>query len=166
MPKSQYVDPGKAFESGYIHFEDIPVCQYNKTLKEELKTYSKEDMMRIYRDMAIIREFETMLNEVKVKSEYNGVKYNNPGPAHLSIGQEASAVGEAYCLDINDYSFGSHRSHGEILAKGLSSIYKLDEKELYDIMKEFLDGSVLAVVEKHMNAGGDIKELGINFLLY
>ncbi len=166
MPKSQFVDPAKAFESGVIHFEDIPVCQYNKTLQEEKKIYTKADMMRIYRDMAIIREFETMLNEVKVKSCYNGVEYNNPGPAHLSIGQEASAVGEAYCLDINDLSFGSHRSHGEILAKGLSSIEKLDEKELYDIMKEFLDGTVLAVVEKHMNAGGNIKELAINFLLY
>ena len=166
MPKSQYVDPGKAFEAGYIHFEDIPVCQYNKTLAQEKKIYTKEDFMRIYRDMAIIREFETMLNEVKVKSEYNGVAYNNPGPAHLSIGQEASAVGEAYCLDINDFSFGSHRSHGEILAKGLSSIYKLDDTELYDIMKEFLDGTVLNVVEKHMNAGGNIKELAINFLLY
>ena len=166
MPKSQYVDPGKAFEPGFIHFEDIPVCQYNKTLAQEKKIYTKEDFMRIYRDMAIIREFETMLNEVKVKSEYNGVQYNNPGPAHLSIGQEASAVGEAYCLDINDFSFGSHRSHGEILAKGLSSIEKLDDTELYDIMKEFLGGSVLSVVEKHMNAGGNIKELAINFLLY
>ncbi len=38
--------------------------------------------------MAIIREFETMLNDVKTKSCYNGVEYNNPGPAHLSIGQE------------------------------------------------------------------------------
>ena len=75
MPKSQYVDPGKAFESGYIHFEDIPVCQYNKTLAQEKKIYTKDDFLRIYRDMAIIREFETMLNEVKVKSEYNGVKY-------------------------------------------------------------------------------------------
>ncbi|MBE6611717.1 MAG: dehydrogenase [Ruminococcaceae bacterium] len=166
MPKSQYVDPGKAFEAGYIHFEDIPVCQYNKTLEEEKALYSKADFMRIYRDMAIIREFETMLNEVKVKSEYNGVQYNNPGPAHLSIGQEASAVGEAYSLDINDFSFGSHRSHGEILAKGLSSIEKLDDTELYDIMKEFLDGAVLNVVEKHMNAGGNVKELAINFLLY
>ena len=55
MPKSQYVDPGKAFEAGYIHFEDIPVCQYNKTLAEEKKIYTKEDFMRIYRDMAIIR---------------------------------------------------------------------------------------------------------------
>lgn len=33
-------------------------------------------------------------------------------------------------------------------------------------MKDFLDGTVLNVVEKHMNAGGDIKELAINFLLY
>ena len=166
MPKSQFVDPAKAFEAGYIHFEDIPVCQYNKTLDEEKAIYSKEDFMRIYRDMAIIREFETMLNEVKVKSEYNGVQYNNPGPAHLSIGQEASAVGEAYALDINDFSFGSPRSHGEILAKGLSSIEKLTDTELYDIMKEFLDGSVLNVVEKHMNTNGNIKELAINFLLY
>ena len=165
MPKSQYVDPGKAFDAGYIHFEDIPVCPYNKTRAEEKKIYTKDDFLRIYRDMAIIREFETMLNEVKVKSEYNGVKYNNPGPAHLSIGQEASAVGEAYCLDINDFSFGSHRSHGEILAKGLSSIYKLDENELYDIMKEFRGGAVLSVVEKHMNAGGNIKELAVNFLI-
>ena len=35
MPKSQYVDPGKAFDAGFIHFEDIPVCQYKKTLAEE-----------------------------------------------------------------------------------------------------------------------------------
>ena len=166
MPKSQFVDPKKVRAAGAIHFEDIPVNVYNATIAQEKKIYSKADFLRIYRDMAIIREFETMLNEVKVKSEYNGVKYNNPGPAHLSIGQEASAVGEAYCLDINDFSFGSHRSHGEILAKGLSSIYKLDDNELYDIMKEFLDGAVLNVVEKHMNAGGNIKELAINFLLY
>ncbi|MDD6266155.1 MAG: thiamine pyrophosphate-dependent enzyme [Clostridia bacterium] len=166
MPKSQYVDPGKVFEPGFIHFEDIPVNQYKKTLAQEKKIYSKDDMLRIYHDMRTIREFETMLNEVKTKSCYNGVEYNNPGPAHLSIGQEASAVGEAYCLDINDLTFGSHRSHGEILAKGLSSIHKLDDAELYDIMKEFLGGSVLAVVEKHMNGGGDMKELAKNFLLY
>ena len=92
MPKSQYVSTEKAFEKGYIHFEDIPVCQYNKTLAEEKKIYSKEDFMRIYHDMRTIHEFETMLNEVKTKSVYNGVEYNNPGPAHLSIGQEASAA--------------------------------------------------------------------------
>ena len=165
MPKSQYVDPNQVFNPEFIKFADIPVNQYNKTLEEEKAIYTKEDMLRIYHDMRTIREFETMLNEVKVKSAYNGIEYNNPGPAHLSIGQEASAVGEAYCLDINDYSFGSHRSHGEILAKGLSSIHKLTNEELYDIMKNFLGGQCLSIVEKHM-PNADIKELAKNFLLY
>ena len=165
MPKSQYVDPKTAFTPGFIRFEDIPVCQYSKTPEEEKKIYTKDDFLRIYHDMRTIHEFETMLNEVKVKSEYNGVQYNNPGPAHLSIGQEASAVGEAYCLDIDDLTFGSHRSHGEILAKGLSSIEKLTEEELYDIMKEFLGGTLLSVVEKNTKTGS-VKELAKNFLLY
>lgn len=165
MPKSQYISPDKVFERGSISFTDIPLCSYNKTLDEEKKLYTKEDFLRIYHDMRTIREFETMLNEIKVKSEYNGVKYNNPGPAHLSLGQEASAVGQAYCLDINDFTFGSHRSHGEILAKGLSSINKLDDGELYDIMREFLDGAILNVVEKHCKSS-DVKELAKDFLLY
>ena len=166
MPKSQYVDPGKVFQPGFISFSDIPVCQYKKTLAQEKRIYTKDDFLRIYRDMRIIREFESMLNDIKVKSEYNGIKYNNPGPAHLSIGQEASAVGEAYCLDINDYTFGSHRSHGEILAKGLSSIHKLTDEELYDIMKEFFDGAILKVVEGRQEKQGDVRDLAIDFLLY
>ena len=166
MPKSQYVDPGKVFTPGYIDFDSIPLCRYQKTIEEEKQIYSKEDFLRIYHDMRTIREFETMLNEIKVKSEYNGVKYNNPGPAHLSIGQEASAVGQAYCLDINDFTFGSHRSHGEILAKGLSSINKLEDAELYDIMKEFLGGTILRVVEGRQSKPGDIKDLAKDFLLY
>ena len=165
MPKSQFISPEIAFERGFANFDSIPLCAYNKTLAEEKKIYSKDDFLRIYHDMRTIREFESMLNDIKVKSEYNGVKYNNPGPAHLSIGQEASAVGQAYCLDINDFTFGSHRSHGEIIAKGLSSINKLDDKELYDIMREFLDGAILNVVEKECKTT-DIKELAKDFLLY
>ena len=168
MPKCQYISPEKAFEKGFLNINAIPLCQYDATLEDEKKIYTKEDFLRIYRDMRIIREFETMLNEIKTKSVYNGVEYNNPGPAHLSIGQEASAVGQAYCLDINDFTFGSHRSHGEILAKGLSSIHKLTEEELYDIMKEFLGGNILSVVEARQEADkkGNIKDLAIDFLLY
>ena len=33
MPKSQPILPEKVFESGVIHFDDIPVCTYNKTLE-------------------------------------------------------------------------------------------------------------------------------------
>jgi len=163
MPKSQYLDPKECRKSGMIHFEDIPVNQYNKTIKEESKIYTKADFMRIFRDMAIIREFETMLYSIKTTNSYNGVDYNNPGPAHLSTGQEASAVGQAYILDKDDFIFGSHRSHGEILAKGLSCIEKLDDDELYAIMKDFFDGAILKVIEDEKLS---VKELAVEFLIY
>ena len=166
MPKSQFSNPKELRESGWIKFDDIPVNQYNKTIEEEKKIYTKADFLRIYHDMAVIREFETMLNEIKVKSAYNGVEYNNPGPAHLSLGQEASAVGEAYSLGIEDFIFGSHRSHGEILAKGLSAIDKLSEAELYDVMKDFFGGEILRVVEGKEEIKGDVKDLAKDFLLY
>ncbi|MBR5355593.1 MAG: dehydrogenase, partial [Lachnospiraceae bacterium] len=123
MPKSQYADPKFLLKKGKITFKDIDVNVYNKTIAEEkkAKNFTDKDLMRIFHDMAVIREFETMLYEIKTQNQYNGVEYSNPGPAHLSTGQEASAVGEAYLLNINDYTFGSHRSHGEILAKGMSS---------------------------------------------
>ena len=145
MPKSLYIDPEVTLrpQEHEIKFPKIPVMQYKKTVKEELKegNFSKEDLLHIYRDMFTIREFETMLNLVKTTGGYNGVEYNNPGPAHLSAGQEAAAVGMAYNLDTDDFIFGSHRSHGEILAKGLRSIQILPEKELKKIMEEFWGGA-------------------------
>jgi 2-oxoisovalerate dehydrogenase E1 component len=164
MPKSQNINPKVVRKPEFIEIGKIPVNQYNKTIIDEKKNYSREDFLRIYRDMVIIREFETMLNLIKTKNEYNGIAYNHPGPAHLSIGQEASAVGMAYNLGIDDYIFGSHRSHGEILAKGLSAINKLDEDNLYSIMRTYFSGSALKVVEKDFQ--GNIKDLAIRFLLY
>ena len=72
-----------------------------------------------------------------------GIEYNHRGPAHLSIGQEASAVGQAFLLDVDDHIFGSHRSHGEILAKGLSAIEKLDDDTLLlALMQGYMDGAI------------------------
>ena len=39
-------------------------------------------------------------------------------PIHLSIGQEAAAVGACACLNDNDYVMSAHRSHGHFLARG------------------------------------------------
>ena len=128
MPKSLYVDPVETRAPGKIHFTDIPVCAYKKTVKEERKNYSDEDLIRIYRDITILREFESMLNLIKTQASYNGIEHTYPGPAHLSLGQEASCVGEAYLLDKDDFIFGSHRSHSEILAKSLSCIEKMSDK--------------------------------------
>ena len=125
MPKSTLIDPKEVRKASNISFKDIPVNQYKGNFKDELKKHGKEKMMNIYRDMSVIREFETMLHTIKTEGVYQGLEYNHPGPAHLSIGQEACAVGQSFHLDENDFMFGSHRSHGEILAKVLSVIEKL-----------------------------------------
>jgi len=166
MPKSQFLDPNEIRKSGKITFKDIPVNQYNKTIEEEKANFTTEDFLRIYRDMTIIREFEQMIHAIKTTGEYNGVKYNHPGPAHLSVGQEAAVVGQAYLLGVDDYIMGSHRSHGEILAKGLSAIQKLDDKALLNIMESFFDGAILRVVEGKQKNKNDVKELAIDFLVY
>ena len=164
MPKVQFIDPSVARKAGEITFQPIPVNQYKKTIKEETKNFSNDDLIRIYHDMVVIREFETMLNLIKTTGEYSGVPYDHPGPAHLSIGQEASAVGMAYTLTVDDFIFGSHRSHGEILAKGLSAIQKLDDAKLMEIMENFFGGTILKIVQKDFK--GSVKELGRKFLVY
>src|SRR6266567_2568320 len=153
MPKSLTIRPDEMRKSGSLEFQPIPVNQYQKSLKDELDRFAREDLIRIYRDMAIIRAFESMLNDVKLKGSYEGFEYNHRGPAHLSIGQEASAVGQAFLLGIDDHIFGSHRSHGEILAKGLSAIEKLDDDTLLSIMKGYMDGATLRAVESLTDDG-------------
>ncbi len=164
MPKVQFIDPIVARKSGEITFKPIPVNQYKRTINEEKKNFSNDDLIRIYHDMVVIREFETMLNQIKIAGEYSGVPYDHPGPAHLSIGQEASAVGMAYTLTVDDFIFGSHRSHGEILAKGLSAIQKLDDAKLMTILESFFNGTILNIVQKDFK--GSVKELGRKFLVY
>ncbi|MES2461651.1 MAG: thiamine pyrophosphate-dependent enzyme [Armatimonadota bacterium] len=166
MPKSLMIRPTDVRKPGHLEFDPIPVNQYQRTLSDELDRFAREDLVRIHRDMAVIRAFETMLQEVKTQREYKGVAYDHRGPAHLSIGQEASAVGQAFLLDVNDHIFGSHRSHGDILAKGLSAIEKLDDETLLEIMKSYMGGAALKVVETGGDAPSSVKELAIDFLLY
>mgnify|MGYP005815273357 FL=1 len=164
MPKSEFIDPNVVRQPGMLELQLIPLNQYQKTLKDERENFTDEEFKAIYHDMVLIREFETMINLIKTKGEYNGTPYNHPGPAHLSIGQESAAVGMAWTLNVEDFIFGSHRSHGEILAKGMSAIHKLDEGQLMQIMENFFDGTILKIVQKDFN--GTTKELARRFLVY
>ncbi|MEJ5297087.1 MAG: thiamine pyrophosphate-dependent enzyme [Armatimonadota bacterium] len=170
MPKSIPIHPKDVRKSGMLKFEPIPLNQYRRKFKDELDRFAREDLLRIYYDMVVIRQFESMLNEVKTKTSFRGIEYNHRGPAHLSIGQEACAVGQAFLLGVDDHIFGSHRSHGEILAKGLSAIAKLRDDELMDIMKSYNDGLTLKVVETQLPddepAPADVKSLAIDYLIY
>ncbi|MDR2758171.1 MAG: dehydrogenase [Spirochaetaceae bacterium] len=164
MPKSMMVNPQDVRKPEILKIKDIPVNQYKSDIKKELGLYGKDKLIRIWYDMATIREFETMLNTFKTQGTWKGIEYNHKGPAHLSMGQEASAVGQCVNLTTNDYIFGSHRSHGEILAKCYSAVWQLDEKKLEAIMKDFLEGETLRASEKIPHNG--IKDLAENFVLY
>jgi 2-oxoisovalerate dehydrogenase E1 component len=105
-----------------------------------------------------------MLDRIKKEGSYEGIEYNHKGPAHLSIGQEASVVGQSLHLSPDDHIFGSHRSHGEIIAKGLSAINKLDDGALSAIMEGYMDGRALRVVERF--PAQEVKGLATDYLLY
>jgi 2-oxoisovalerate dehydrogenase E1 component len=169
MPKTQLVDPKDLRKSSVIKLGEIPVNQYTSDIKKETELYGKERLVRIWYDMVTIREFESMLNTFKLQGSWQGIEYNHKGPAHLSMGQESAAVGECLNLSTDDCIFGSHRSHGEILAKCYSSLWQLSrdakgEKRLEEIMKNFLGGETLGTAEKIAYNG--IRDLAENFVLY
>jgi len=164
MPKACYIDPNTVRARGEISFAPIPVNRYDRTVAQERDRFRREEFLRIHRDMAILRTFETMLNEVKLRGNWKGIPYTHRGPAHLSIGQESAAVGQAFLLGADDHIYGSHRSHGEILAKGLSAVEKLDDDALLAIMRNYLGGACLRVVER--DSDGSIKDLAMDYLVY
>jgi 2-oxoisovalerate dehydrogenase E1 component len=69
-------------------------------------------LLEACRRMTLIRVFEERVSELYRDGEV-------PGFVHLSIGQEASAVGACWPLDAADVITSNHRGHGHCLAKGL-----------------------------------------------
>jgi len=164
MPKILTVSPEKVRAKGAISIPDIPVNAYKGTFADAKKRYGTDELVAILHDMIAIREFEGMLNSIKTQGGWRGVEYNHLGPAHLSMGQEASAVGQAVELDVDDFVFGSHRSHGEILAKSFSAARKLGPEGVQTIMESFLGGETLTFAERIPHA--NLAELGENFILF
>ena len=72
---------------------------------------SREALLRAYRQMKVIREFEERLHNEIMTGEIAGF-------THLYCGQEAVAVGVCEHLDVEDKIISTHRGHGHCLAKG------------------------------------------------
>ncbi len=164
MTKSLMIVPEEARAKGALELAPIPLNRYDRTVRDELDRYSPGQLVQVYRDMQIIRIFETMLSEVKLQGKWKGIEYTHRGPGHLSIGQEASAVGQALPLSVDDHIYGSHRSHGEVLAKGLSAAAKLEGDRLLAIMRGYFDGACLRVVDDGSHAS--VGDLAVEYLVY
>lgn len=72
---------------------------------------SREALLRAYRQMKLIREFEERLHVEIQTGEIAGF-------THLYSGQEAVAVGVCEHLTVEDKIVSTHRGHGHCLAKG------------------------------------------------
>lgn len=72
---------------------------------------SRDDLLRAYRSMCTIRQFEE-----RVHAEF--ATGDIPGFVHLYAGEEASAVGVCMNLGTRDSIASTHRGHGHCIAKG------------------------------------------------
>ena len=78
-------------------------------------TPGASDLLEMHRRMLRIRGFEQRVATLYRDSEV-------PGFVHLSIGQEAAAVGACWPLRPSDVIASTHRGHGHCLAKGLDPL--------------------------------------------
>ena len=72
---------------------------------------TKEALLNMYRRMLTIRHFEEGITEFSRQGLV-------PGTGHVSIGEEAVAVGSCSALGDKDYIISTHRAHGHLLARG------------------------------------------------
>ena len=79
------------------------------------RAFSGTELVEMQRRMLVIRGFEE-----RVAGLYRDGLV--PGFVHLSIGQEASAVGACWPLRPEDVITSTHRGHGHCLAKGLDPV--------------------------------------------
>lgn len=164
MPKELVVDPANVYRPATVEFRSIDVHAYARPLAEERAARGDAALVDVLRHMMVVRAFESMLGSFKATGAYRGIDYVYKGPAHLSIGQEGAAVGAALALDPGDSIFGSHRSHGEFIAKGLSAIARLPDAELEAILNSHDGGRLRDTVARVV--GGTGRALAENFLLF
>lgn len=83
-------------------------------------TIPKEKLLRAYRQMKTIREFEERVHAEIMNGQI-------PGFTHLYTGQEANAVGVCEHLTDADTIISTHRGHGHCIAKGADVIGMMKE---------------------------------------
>ncbi|CRX36907.1 / / 2-oxoisovalerate dehydrogenase subunit beta / 390077:392560 Reverse [Candidatus Hepatoplasma crinochetorum] len=168
MVKKLFIDPKNVYIKKETELGKILEFQYQGTLADEIrdKKLTKDDALEILKEMIWIRVSEEFLDTIKIKGEWKGLPYQYNGPAHMATGQEGAVVGLHWLLEKDDFIFGTHRNHAEVISKGLSSIYKMSDQELEEIMKNYNEGKILEAVNKTTYKFKNIKEKAVFFFMY
>lgn len=91
-----------------------------KNVRPFYAKYSKAELREALRKMYLIRKFEEGAEDLYTR----GLSY---GTMHLSVGQEATAVGATMMLRKSDYITSTHRGHGHCIGKGAEVKYMFAE---------------------------------------
>ena len=113
------VDVLPAFERKPIELGQVPAFCYRGTVADEIgQRLSREEAVGLLEWMLAVRSFEQMVVALRdgTSKPYEGFSFT--GATHLSIGQEAVAVGAMAALRADDYITSTHRGHGHAIAKG------------------------------------------------
>ncbi|KAB2848513.1 MAG: thiamine pyrophosphate-dependent dehydrogenase E1 component subunit alpha [Hyphomicrobiaceae bacterium] len=88
--------------------------------RPELASLDDQVLREALRKMHLVRKFEEAAEACYARGLIHGTM-------HLSIGQEASAVGSVMALERQDYILSTHRGHGHSTAKGAKPSLMLAE---------------------------------------
>jgi len=88
-----------------------PATKPRPNQRPELAALDDDTLVDVLRKMHMIRKFEETAEDCYMRGMIHGTM-------HLSIGQEASAVGAVMALAKQDYILSTHRGHGHCIAKG------------------------------------------------
>jgi len=138
------------FTPATIKIPDILENQYKGTLKKELKagTITKTTAIEMLEDMFTIREFEEMIIKLRSGAYEACSDYNYRGPTHVSIGQEATAVGSCTGIDSEDLITSTHRGHGDSIAKGCAAVRGMSVEKLQSRIPECKETSKKKLIEE------------------
>jgi 2-oxoisovalerate dehydrogenase E1 component len=129
------------FLPGTIELGAVPTFQYQRALSEEIgRRLSREQAAAMLEWMLTVRGFEQMVVGLKdgTVKPYEGFSFT--GATHLSIGQEAVAVGTMAALRGDDYITSTHRGHGHSIAKGGYAILAMTAERLAAFLGEPYQG--------------------------
>lgn len=125
------------FRPGTIALGEIPKFRYQGGLAEELgRRLDREEAVRLLEWMLTVRAFEQMVVALKEGKVVPREGFSFSGATHLSIGQEAVAVGTMAALRGEDYITSTHRGHGHSLAKGAYAILSMTSERLAEFLGE------------------------------
>lgn len=140
MPKDINVMP--EFTPGEITFLPIPLYQYKGTVASEMAAgMTREEALKLLDYMLLIRSFEEMIVKLKNAKFEPLAQFKFIGATHLSMGQEAVAVGAISAIAPDDYITSTHRGHGHSIAKGAFALERQTTEFLMDFVNQEGDPS-------------------------